>query len=133
MDRTYAKLKNIGLDPSQWKSNAETEKDWNPRGKLMLEAEITAKKRKMGLLDAEKELTDIGPLHFRDIEGRLATIEIKMDAFTERCLCQDMKHAISIAHPQKEKSSISDYDIRIMLLMTLNVVEWYLLQYCPRG
>jgi hypothetical protein len=40
-------LKEIGLDPKEWKSDKQTHIDWSEKGKLFLEAEIIKKKKRL--------------------------------------------------------------------------------------
>src|SRR5581483_625412 len=54
IDRAGAKLRQIGLTPATWKSEAQTKADWGPRGKLALEAEAAQKRRELREGESEK-------------------------------------------------------------------------------
>jgi TIR domain len=42
-------LRHIGLNPREWKSDAETEKDWGDGGTLALEHQIAERRRELGI------------------------------------------------------------------------------------
>lgn len=60
IERTSAKLCQIGLTPSAWKSEQQTRSDWQAGGNLALQEQLAEKQRELRAADAdEKQQWDI--------------------------------------------------------------------------
>lgn len=65
IQRTWHRLRNIGLQPTSWKSEAKTEEDWRPAGRLALERRVVEERRHLAdrAFDVfiSKNSEDLGP------------------------------------------------------------------------
>jgi hypothetical protein len=77
----------------------------------------TKKQKTETLFSMIKHLSNIKNLFPKTIHVYLNTIRIMGN---------------SIIHAQRENISVSIHDIKIILLMTLNILEWYLFEYLTR-
>jgi hypothetical protein len=81
IEKTKWRLKQIGLNPSEWKSDEETTRDWLPGGKLRLELEIIEKKRKIELSGSPRFDKAMGEISTEQKGTVAKTASIKPDTY----------------------------------------------------